>query len=683
MQAESPVYSHPLAETESGKAWFRGLPQTDPKAAVDAISSALAALPSEAFAGAGAEATLRSLETLRKPFALLQDDLSARYADKALPLSETQRAAFDSNIALSGHLASVYRGLIPASLESAGEFAARAPLIHQRVIFWMAQGLIEHLRARQRFPESDWEAAQEALQSAGRHQLLESGVRDSLQPGGSSSVAATYSRALLLTLCGARSLGAREFECARELAHHFEAKAELSYIVADSKGVAASAPKPAPGDPVRTIQAGTLLHFIDIAALSKSLRRRYDSLAHGKMFDAPVLTAPPAVPALKVLFSKLHSAWCSRSNQRQFPRRRNKEQVYAAFEPAAIYALMKRRSYVAPAPPKLYDHHEVANIYLRQGTDRQPAQQAHTPQSWDQAKGELEIWQAQEQSATGMSLIRLRGGARVRQGQLVALRLGDAGVAMVGVVRWAEQGLTGAAQPGTAVAEAAIDPGHTVEVGVQMLPGLARAGAVRYSGARAVAQAGSGKAASTAALILDNFTRAAPRAGGAAAASTRQRLRRGRSPAKNCRSSMARPGMMATRKPARRAIRSAPPSCCRSAGRARARWSNSSTAPPSSSCAWAAWAIATAISSACTSRWPDSRLLLPRITGRASSPDPAATMPGSVCPLRRRAPFLRTSTCPLHSSTPSSCASSPSPTASSSRRCASTARSTAAPPTGT
>jgi hypothetical protein len=516
VQADPPVYPHPLADTESAKAWFRGLPAADPKAAVDAISSALAALPSVAFAGAGAEATLRSLETLRKPFALLQEELSTRYADKPLPLSAVQRAAFDGNVALAGHLASVYRGLMPASLEAADKFSERAALIHQRVIFWMAQSLIEHLRARQRFAESDWEAAQEALQSAGRHQLLEVSVRDSLQPAGSSSVAATYSRALLLTLCGARSLSAREFECARELAHHFEAKAELSYIVADSQGVAASAPKPASGDPVRAIQTGSLLHFIDIAALSKSLRRRYDSLSRGNMFDSPVLTSPPAVPALKTLVSKLHTAWCSRHNQRQFPRRRKGDQIYAAFDPAAIYALMKRRPYLAPPPPKLYDHHEVANIYLSQGTERQPARHAHSPESWNLAKRELELWQSQEQSATGMSLTRIRGGTRVRQGQLMALRLGDAGVAMVGVLRWAEQGPIGNAGPAQDAADgtdgaAPGDPGHSVEVGMQMLPGLARAGAVRLIGARAVAQAGSGKSASTAALILDHFTRAAPR----------------------------------------------------------------------------------------------------------------------------------------------------------------------------
>jgi hypothetical protein len=229
------------------------------------------------------------------------------------------------------------------------------------------------------------------------------------------------------------------------------------------------------------------------------------------MFDAPKLTNAPGVTSLKTLLSKLHSAWCSRANQRQFPRRARDEQVYCAFEPASIYALMKRRAYEAPPPPKLYDHHEVANIFLdRDAVPSANARRAgmeHSQQTWEAARTQLEEWQSQEESANGMSLQRTLGGARVRQGQLIALRLGDTGPAMIGVVRWAEQASSSAAN---ASGDARIDPGHTVEIGVQLLPGLARAGAVRYIGASAVAAAG-GKGGSSAALILDHFSRTAPR----------------------------------------------------------------------------------------------------------------------------------------------------------------------------
>jgi hypothetical protein len=506
-----------LTSTEACKAWFRALPSADPKATVDAVTAAAASLPKSALSGDGAVQALLALETLRKNLYKLSEDLSGRYADKAVPLSDTQRAAYDSNLAFAWTLAFAYYSLIPASVDEDEPLNQYAALVHQRALFWAAHAMTEHLHARQRFAGKDWDLAQEVLQSAGAHELLETDVRDSLHPARRSSVAATYARLLLLDLCGARSFTLREFEVVRELAHAFENKAELSYLVADSQGVMAGTHgeekdgQDGHDDKVKVIQTGQLLHFLNVASLSRSLLNRIEALSRGQPVDTPRLTNPPAATAFKALLTRLHSAWCARSNQRQFPRRPRDEQVYCAFEPNAIYALMKRRPYEPPPPPKLYDHHEVANIFLDRdavpSANARRAQAAHSQETWEAARAQLETWQSQEESAGGMSLLRPLNGARVRQGQLIALRLGDAGVAMIGVVRWAEQASSTSAG---ARLDARLDPGQTVEIGVQLLPGLARAGAVRYIGASAVAAAG-GKGGASAALILDHFSRSAPR----------------------------------------------------------------------------------------------------------------------------------------------------------------------------
>jgi hypothetical protein len=504
---------HPLTSAEACKAWFRALPSTEPKATVDAVTAAAASLPKSALSGEGAVQALLALETLRKNLYALSEDLSGRYADKAVPLSDTQRAAYDSNLAFAWTLAFAYYSLIPASVARDQPLNQYAALVHQRALFWTAHAMTEHLHARQRFAEKDWDLAQEVLQSAGANELLETDVRDTLHPARHSSVAATYARLLLLDLCGARSFSLREFEVVRELAHAFENKAELSYLVADSQGVMAGAGEEKDGkdDRVKVIQTGQLLHFLNVASLSRSLLSRIEALSRGQTVDTPKLSNPPGASAFKALLTRLHSAWCARANQRQFPRRPRDEQVYCAFEPNAIYALMKRRPYEPPPPPKLYDHHEVANIFLDRdavpSANARRAQAAHSQETWEAARAQLEIWQSQEESANGMSLLRPLVGTRVRQGQLIALRLGDAGVAMIGVVRWAEQASSTSAG---AKVDARADPGQTVEIGVQLLPGLARAGAVRYIGASAVAAAG-GKGGASAALILDHFARTAPR----------------------------------------------------------------------------------------------------------------------------------------------------------------------------
>ncbi|HEX4328701.1 MAG TPA: hypothetical protein VH105_17930 [Burkholderiales bacterium] len=515
MQAVSPVASHPFANADTCKAWFRSLSVSDTRTAVDIVGSALARMPTTAFSGAAAVGVLQALETLRRPIHALVIDLSSRYADKAVPLSDTQRAAFESNITLAYSLAYVYYSMIRDALAPASLLHERAALIHQRALFWTAQGMIEHLRGRQRFADKDWDLAQEVLQSADRHQLMDASLRDSLQPQNVSSVAATYARMLLLHLAGARSLGAREIDWTAEYAHYFENKGELTYVLADSQGVLAGMPGPAPSEQVKSVKAGGLMHYLHVGSLSKSINRRIDAMNHGQLVETPKLSGTPSLTSQKSLLPKLHRAWCARANQRQFPRRRTDDAVYCAFDAPAVYALMKRRPYVAPPPPKLYDHTEVANIFLDRdaasSTNARRNVAQHSSESWATARAQLELWQSQEESANGMSLLRTRGGARVRQGQLIALRLGDAGVAMIGVVRWAEQAASAAAD---ASGEPGVDPGHTVEIGVQLLPGLARAGAVRYIGASAVAQA-SGKAGSSAALILDHFSRGAARDGAA------------------------------------------------------------------------------------------------------------------------------------------------------------------------
>ncbi|HEY4374859.1 MAG TPA: hypothetical protein VGN52_23260 [Burkholderiales bacterium] len=513
VQAAQAATTHPLANAESSKNWFRGLAASDARAAVDIVSGALRRIPASAYRGEEALGVLQALETLRRPIYTLASDLSSRYGDKALPLSDTQRAAFDGNVTLAYGLAYAYYSLIGETLSASSPIAERAALVHQRALFWAAQAMLEHLRARQRYADKDWDLAQAVLQSADRHQLLDRDVRDSLQPQNVSNVTSTYARMLLMHLAGARSLSSREVEWMHEYAHYFEGKGDFSYVLVDKQGVVAGMPRPQEGESVKAIHAGNLMHYLHIGALSKSISRRLEAMNQGQLVEAPRLSGTASLTSQKSLLPKLHRAWCLRANQRQFPRRARDEQLYCAFEAPTVYALMKRHAYVAPPPPKLYDHTEVANIFLhRDASSSVNARRAHVEQSqqtWEEARGQLETWQSQEESANGMSLTRKRGGARVRQGQLIALRLGDAGVAMIGVVRWVEQA---AVEPlaGGAPGGDTIDPGHSVEIGVQLLPGLARAGAVRYIGAGAVAAAG-GKGGSSAALILDHFSRSGAR----------------------------------------------------------------------------------------------------------------------------------------------------------------------------
>ena len=481
--ATGPAYN-PLISPDACRVWLNEFPKADPQALVIAITDALGELPDR-----GAMSALKVLETLRPSVLQYLETLAPRYTDKLLPLMPAQAAALAASDSLTRRLAEACADGIPHSLAATDEYQRFAALLHQRAVFWSVQGMIAHLRARQRVPDDLWNIARNTLASAERAGLTSKVVRDSLQADGKSSVAATYGRGLLLHLCGARSMSGREFEYTCQIASFFERKLALTVrTIGAGDGDHSAA---AGNSKLKIVRLGDLEHVLDVTALSQSVGGRLAMLNRGSMIESPSLTPPSPVPVLRSLFGKLYGAWCTRTNLRRFPRRHRSETIFCAIDPELIYGLMKRRRYLPPPPPKVYSHVEVAHIFL--GAGEVPfKEQKPTAESWQQMLGQLDCWQMLEESATGLSMQRgvRSGNARVKRGQLAAIRHGTEGTAMVGEIRWAEETFDG-----------------RIEVGLEMLPGLARAGAVRYLEATAILQS-SGRSPSAAALIIDNFKRA-------------------------------------------------------------------------------------------------------------------------------------------------------------------------------
>ena len=482
--------NRPLLSPETCRVWLASLPAADPIAFANAITAALDDMPDP-----GGMNALKVLEALRQPALQVQEGLATRYADKLLPLSPQQSGSLQCAIRLSRRLADALSEGLSPSLADAGEYGRLAPLVHQRVIFWAVQAMLNYLRARQRVPDELWNIAQNVLASAGKAGILDKPVRDSLHPDGRTSVAATYVRGLLLHMSGARSLAARELEYAYQIAVAFDRKATFAYRSREGSGESGGLVPAGDDGKMRELEIGRFHHVLDVSALAKSVGGRLAELNRGGVFETPVLTPAPTPTVLRPLFGKLYAAWCSRTNLRRFPRRHRSEAIFFAVDPEMMYGLMKRRPFVAPPPPKLYNHVEVANIFL-DAADVPLRDELHTPETWQQMLALLDCWQLVEESASGLSMQRgaNAGNTRVKRGQLAAIRHGAQGTAMIGEVRWAEQ--TGDGR---------------IEVGLEMLPGLARAGAARYTEASSIMST-TGKSSSTAALILDNFRRSAPAA---------------------------------------------------------------------------------------------------------------------------------------------------------------------------
>jgi len=485
MSTETGSLSIPLLSPDTCRVWLSTLPAADPLACANAITAALDDMPDP-----GGINALKVLETLRQPCLQLQEGLATRYSDKLLPLTAQQTDALQCAVRLALRLAAALSEGLPVALADTGEYGRLAPLVHQRVIYWAVQAMLNYLRARQRVPDEIWTIAQNVLVSAARAGILDASVRDSLHPDGRTSVSSTYARGVLLHMSGARSLAARELEYAHQVAVAFDRKVTFTYR---SRDVGAESGGPASaggGAKIRDIAIGRLHHTLDMTLLARSVGGRIKELDRGSQFETPVLKPAPTPAVLRPLFGKLYAAWCARTNLRRFPRRHRSEVIFFAIDPELMYGLMKRRPYVAPPAPKLYNHVEVANIYLG-ATGVPKRDESHTPESWQRMLAVLDCWQMVEESANGLSMQRgaHAGNTRVKRGQLAAIRHGAQGAAMIGEIRWAEQTTDG-----------------RIEVGLEMLPGLARAGAARYTETSTIMSA-TGKSLTTAALILDNFRR--------------------------------------------------------------------------------------------------------------------------------------------------------------------------------
>ncbi|CAN0417267.1 unnamed protein product, partial [Phaeothamnion confervicola] len=138
----------PLLSPETCRVWLATLPAADPVAFANAIVAALDELPDP-----GSMNALKVLEALRQPALQVQEGLATRYTDKLLPLSPQQSGSLQCAVRLARKLTDALSEGLATCLTDPGEYGRLAPLVHQRIIFWAVQAMLNYLRARQRVPD--------------------------------------------------------------------------------------------------------------------------------------------------------------------------------------------------------------------------------------------------------------------------------------------------------------------------------------------------------------------------------------------------------------------------------------------------------------------------------------------------------------------------------------------------
>lgn len=440
-----------ITNAQAAKAWIGELPLTDARAAHHAIEALLTEFDE---INVSARDRLEILETVRSQRIEIDHQYAQRYAGKALPLGEAERKAFRHACSLWRKMEDAYWFCARAAVGEEPELRPRLALCLARAADLACERIQGTLRAGQTLDGTIQASIARYANFAIEHNVLTSAVPDSEHPRRVVSVASVQNRALLLALAGG-TVGGRERESAFELAAIWENKPVVTWLPAGLTRALTRGDLPPSSDPakqrIRIIHSGGNIYFIDVTAISRSLRKRVHLLGLGQSLDTMALPASfPRTGAAKLL-TRLHGAWCEEEYGRRHPR---------TAPPALPQAEPGTHANVAVAPGgdnfdamfclttgNPFSENDENEITSRKRFDEmfvfQGAGHARREKQLRDAQKFIEQWRIVDHSAAGARLVRSKGSARFKPGHLIAFcstARGADNVAQLAEVRWCAEG---------------------------------------------------------------------------------------------------------------------------------------------------------------------------------------------------------------------------------------------------
>ena len=467
-----------VSNARDAKEWVKNLPVTDSRAAHHALETLVAEFDEN---GLDATGKLEILETVRALRIETGTQYAQRYAGKALPLGPAERVAFDHAVSLWKRVEETYWHIARTAAAGEADLQPRLALCLARAADLACARLMGTLRAGQAPDASIQEAVARYAGFAREHGVLESPAPDSLHPKRFVSVASTQNRALLLGLIGGTASG-RERDCAFDLAAQWEAKVVTAWLPSGLTRALTRADLPPATDPkkqkIRIVHSGGQIYFLDVTALSRSLRKRIHLLGLGQQISE--LGLPPSFnhAGAAALLTRLHGAWC----EEEYGRRHARSTPAAASGAAhavtlaygngdfnAMFCMITGEPYTGNDENRPFDRLHADQMHVFQG-----AGHARRDHLLREARRQIEEWRVLDQSDSGARIARTGEGARYKPGQLVAFKSaarGSDSVAVLAELRWLSESRRG------------IESG--VEAGIETLAQAPRGLALRLTGVNA------------------------------------------------------------------------------------------------------------------------------------------------------------------------------------------------------
>jgi len=408
---------------------------------------------------------LKVLESLHEPICFVQAEQMKKLANKPLPLTTVERGIFAHVVEMWEQSLLGYQRCLNDPAE--GGIKGETALICQRAMECLAANMFDHYRAYHEFPNAWWKALHQLYQHAEEAGESATPVEDTVRKIG-VSCAETYVRALFLAMTNPNEQSQRQLsQIQRWLEGWSErvpirraAPADKSFppLMVDFSGSAGAYREP-------DAAGRDASRWLDIGELAGTLKKRVVLLRKGETPASLGLGEDASMPGVEQQMVFLFRVWCEGKNGRVQTRRgvSSQAQVTSSIASMNFYIsgkIFRQPGHATELTKKQRDEIATLGRVSTSGDDEYSRTQGYAEESW----------LLQDESLSGFNIVRpaATSGSRYSHGQLIAVRPADAKGFMVGTIQWLMTDKSGA-----------------LHAGVQIIPGLPQAVAVRPTGINA------------------------------------------------------------------------------------------------------------------------------------------------------------------------------------------------------
>lgn len=413
--------------------------------------------------------TLTLLEHIRVPLAFVQEELSKRFLDKALPLAENEQKAFNDVVTGWQKMGRTYA--LAARLDSGGdpEHPRRVALVLARCLHYFGLAMMEHFRAHRELPAGMWLELHGYYGSAdewGVANLAVAEPLDSIQQ--STHCSAAYVTMLLLDAAGPYSLTSREFNLVRRLATRWAPLVAIRNLQGGERpGKFCIDPmqdaglRPVPDN--AEDDAGTnFLGCLDLntetltAQLQQTAQQLSQRVSPSQLGLGNEFTARRALEVIR----RVARPWSQAPSPRRFRRRKASGVAHLAIGMEAIHYFVGGKLFAQPGVLRTYSRQEFEAMYVfRHQVD--PNADLHIIAT--QVEYSTEEWEVLNHSAGGFRLRRRAAGNRLGHGQLMAVKPHDGDRFLLAQASWLME-----ERDGTLVVGLNVLPGTPVAISARL-----------------------------------------------------------------------------------------------------------------------------------------------------------------------------------------------------------------------